>query len=135
MLNVWGIKESNKCDYCGKIDIIEHYFFYCIECEHLWSMIKNWFKNITKAHILLRVANILFGIPYRRSQDKILFNLNFIIIHAKWFIFDKKRENKVILFPSFLRYLKCVLEVEKEIAIISNAKKFQNNWSLIYYSL
>jgi len=135
MLNVWGIKDTNKCDYCGKIDIIEHYFFYCIECERLWSMIENWFNNITKVHIPLRVANVLFGIPYRKSQDKTLFTLNFIILHAKWFIFANKRENKAMFFSAFLRYLKCVLEVEKEIAIISNTKNFENNWSLIYYSL
>ncbi len=136
MLNVWRIKEHNLCPYCDQIDTIEHYFYYCSECTLFWKGIEKWYFNIMKTFIPLKVANVLLGSPYRKSQDNVLHTLNYVVLHAKWFIYEKKRDCKKICLLDFLTYFKRTLDIEKCIAITNKkTKPFFDTWSTIYFAL
>lgn len=128
----WKIKGNAECDCCNVTDTIEHFFYYCMQSKAFWQCIENWFGNLSGVFIPLRIVNIIFGIPYNKSQDKLLLCLNFIILHGKWFIFLCKREQKQVFLVSFLKYLKHVLLVEKSIALRRNQEQeFIENWFFI----
>ena len=136
VLKIWGIKDCNHCVHCNEQDTIEHFLFYCDECRSFWLNVENWFHQTTRVLLPLRITNILFGIPFNRSQDKLLFILNFIVLHGKWFIYKCKREENHIRFVPFLRYLKNVLYVEKDMAILmKKEQEFDTNWTHIINSM
>ena len=45
------------------------------------------------------------------------FNVNFVILHAKWFIHCNRESNNNVNFDHFMKYLKNVIEIEKHIAV------------------
>ena len=99
-------------------------------------MVEQWFSKRSNVRIPLRVVNIMFGIPYKKTQDNVLFILNFIILHGKWFIYKCKRDKKPLIFVAFLKYLKYVQKIEKDIATIrNNERDFGEKWSLMNLEL
>jgi hypothetical protein len=136
LLTKWKIKNDIACSYCNLPDTIEHYFYECCECKTFWLFVENWFRKISNVYIPLRITNILFGIPFKQSQDKMLITLNFIILHGKWYLYMCKREQKCIFTLSFLKYLKHVLKIEKEINIVRKTEhEFDETWSFIEHAL
>ena len=60
-LYIWGIKSSEKCDFCDKIDTLEHYLFSCDCVNTFWKNIEKWLKNVTGLKISFSVLEILLG--------------------------------------------------------------------------
>ena len=60
----------------------------------------------------LSAPEIIFGLQSRMKHE-----LNFCILHAKWFIHLKKQEDHNVCFANFICYLKNVFIIEKQIAI------------------
>ena len=132
MLSKWGITESYKCNDCNEVDTIEHYFFYCNKCRLFWKSVEEWFRQITNVYIPLKFVTVLFGIPHRKTQDECLYNLNFIIIHGKKYLYLCKMEQKPLHIKSFLNYIKYILHIDEEIALIKNKElEFERKWSFI----
>ncbi len=127
----WGISTSQLCSLCGKIDTLEHYFFECVNNKTFWSNIESLIEKVFNVHIPLKKADIMFGIPHRKTQDNTLHVLNFIIMYAKWFIYINKKDNKPFSNKGFISYLKSVLEVEHQVHISKNKKQeFHKVWHL-----
>jgi len=136
MLSKWKVVNNSSCSRCCSVDTVEHFFFYCHECVDFWHLIENWFKTVTEVYIPLKVTNVLFGIPFTRSQDKLLSVLNFIILHAKYHLYVCKKDNRPISLTSFLHYLKYTLRIEKDIAVMKQKQdQFNTLWSFIYSAL
>jgi len=132
MLSKWGITDNKNCTTCNVPDTVEHYFFYCSKCKEFWSSVENWFKKISGVYIPLKIVSVLFGITFKKTQDDLLSILNFIILHAKMYIYLCKREEKPIHIQSFLKYFKYVLKIEREILILSNnEQEFERKWSIV----
>ena len=41
------IKDSPTCNFCNKIDDIDHFFFYCPIVQTVWRLFFNWWNNLT----------------------------------------------------------------------------------------
>ena len=88
--------------------------------------------KLTDVYIPLKICNVLFGIPFNKSQDKLLFILNYIILYSKWYIYICKRNEKAVRFSALLKYIKHILQLEKEIAILKKKEKeFEENWAFV----
>ena len=81
-------KPDNKCDDCGKVDIIEHDLFYCINCirslKQFWNQLKTWMVDNLGFGIELTVCEVLFVLPTYNNPDLKL--TYFLIIIGKWFL-------------------------------------------------
>jgi hypothetical protein len=132
----WGIVESSKCSNCDLVDTQEHYFFYCNESGLFWRSVETWLRELYNVHIPLKITDVMFGIPHRKTQDNMLFILNFITIYGKWYIYTSKRDSKRITFARFKNYLKYTLSIEYQVSINKNKQsEFRNRWSSIVSNL
>lgn len=43
-LHKFGMVENTKCCFCGKMEYINHLFFYCDEMNRLWMRIIDWIQ-------------------------------------------------------------------------------------------
>ena len=114
MLHKWKIESSNKCNLCPEIDTIEHYFYLCTKSRIFWEKIESYFASTTNVHIPVRFSNVIFSIPYTKSQDNTMYQLNFIILQGKWFIYKCKREQRDVNDIAFINYFKKALQTGLE---------------------
>jgi len=125
----WGIAVSPMCSFCNQIDTLEHHFFYCYNSRSFWNSLEMWFEQSCGVFIPLTITDIMFGIPYKKSQDNTLYVMNFVVMYGKWFIHKCKQDCKSIIFRSFLCYLKYVLSIERQVSINNNTiTEFNNRW-------
>jgi hypothetical protein len=83
--------------------------------------------------IPLRKIDVLFGIPL---YDSFMLCLNYIILHAKWYIYTHKMDNKYPSLFEFLVELKNAIEIERYIMIRNDcAHKFDEKWKILYEAL
>jgi len=122
-LNKWGVTSSPLCNVCDNVDTLEHFFYYCKTSKTFWQQIENWFKMILKVHIPLKITDIMFGIPYKKSQDVTLCVLNFIVIHGKWFMYCCKKESQTVSISKFLCYIKYRLKIEHQVSISKGTER------------
>ena len=98
-----GIKDTERCDYCGEIDVIEHMFVHCNRLKGFWSMVFNNIFSRTNLRIESTDQNILFGIsktdPPTKSTN--LNIINHIILIAKMCISKTKFCGLANLFITF----------------------------------
>jgi hypothetical protein len=130
-LHRWKIIKSPKCDYCSQVQSIDHLFYTCHVAHTFWSSVQLWFKNKLQISLPLSKTDILFGVPF--STDEILFLLNYIIIHAKWFIYKCKiGASKPELFLFLVELNNSVKDeyVIERIKTIDN--DINNKWTLLY---
>ena len=103
LLNRMGIKDTERCDYCGEIDVIEHMFVHCNRLKGFWSMVFNNIFSRTNLRIESTDQNILFGIsktdPPTKSTN--LNIINHIILIAKMCISKTKFCGLANLFITF----------------------------------
>jgi hypothetical protein len=132
----WSIVESPKCNNCDLVDTQEHYFFYCNESRSFWNSVETWLRELYNVHIPLKITDVMFGIPHRKTQDNMLYILNFVTVYGKWYIYTRKKECKRLIFARFKKYLKYTLSVEYQVAINKNKQsEFKNRWSFIVSNL
>ena len=84
----WKIREDPYCNECGNIDTIEHFFYYCRVVNIFWNRIENWLKNIMEIYVKFTLLEIILGITFKNSFAHLC---NYIILHAKHFIYIKKK--------------------------------------------
>ena len=100
-LNMWNIEDSNKYTYCQEIDILTHNFVECESVRGFWSSLKAWFLTTFEFSIKFTVLDILLGIP-NHGKNKDIDILNFVILFAKAYIYNSKRDEMAIDFYTFL---------------------------------
>ena len=122
---------SKTCRHCHVDSNIPHLFVDCIKVNDFWKALQIWIHNIDQLLPVLSTADIIFGIPKNSA-----FKLNFIVLHAKWFIHLQKQDDHNVCMNKFHVYLKSIIEVEKEIAINrKDMNTFDNHLQPIYISL
>ena len=87
-----------------------HYFYNCQLTRDLWQDIKNWIRK-TESNFEFSEQNVILGII---SKGKNTDALNFLILQAKWYIYQQKKIGERITFKKFMDIFKHRLEVEQQ---------------------
>jgi hypothetical protein len=133
-LHKMKLKLSSKCDTCKETETLEHLLYLCKETKLFWKYLVNWMDSCLNMSIKLSETDILFGIPF--SNDADLRELNFIIMHAKWFIYRSKLKQENIFLMSFLTNLKYHVQIEHFIECIKITDRgIANKWDKLYFTL
>jgi hypothetical protein len=108
----WNILSSPICSSCPEIETIEHMLIYCTTAKTFWRHFFNWWNGISDLKIDTNRRelgeSVLFGFRLTSNEYKLL---NYICIHAKFFIYKKKTyENGNLCLFEFLVTLKTNLE-------------------------
>lgn len=90
LLKIYKIKDSNKCEYCNKVDDIPHFFVSCPKSKALWVRVWAWLER----HMQIRARalsniEILLGVSrdYGKKPRRVL---NTICIFTKFFIYRQR---------------------------------------------
>jgi exonuclease III len=111
-LKHWRRKPSDLCLYCNEIDNLVHHFCDCEEMITFWnSLIKWWDMKCSDCNVLNN-TDIMLGIIDNRCH---MTQLNFIILHAKWFISRCKLQEERTDFLTFLPELYTKIRLEKNV--------------------
>ena len=101
-------KMNDFCDYCGQINNLEHFFYYCPATISFLDEIHIWPSNFVTCNIKLTVLEVLFGLIILQPH---IYNLvNYILFVAKSYVCSCKKKNKDLI-------LKLVSERIKRIKI------------------
>ena len=131
-LHLWNIVEDSKCTYCNIVDTLNHYF---AECQVFWESVKRWFLRVFQFVINVTPLDILLGIP-NYDNSNVIMNLNFVILFAKYFIHDCKKNDKPVDFYHFQVKLKTRMVIEEYRYELYNRKlDFLVKWSVLSDSL
>ena len=109
LLKRMGITQSEKCDYCGENDLIEHYFYLCERNRNLWTKVNQKIRNKIGNEIQLNVKVVLFGIEQDEIYDKLQASevqfINNMLLIGKFSIIKSKTQNVnlSLLFDNELR--------------------------------
>ena len=134
-LHLWSIVGDNKCEFCNDADTLSHCFAECDSVVQFWKFLKRWFIRTFQFVINFTSLDILLGIPnYDNSNDVMI--LNFVILSAKYYIYNCKKNGVPIDFFSFLVKLKSHLIIEEYRHIMYNrGLEFATKWSILSGSL
>ena len=128
------IKDSPNCDTCKLDDNLHHFFIECIHVKQFWDSFKIWWQRICNVTQTIRHNDIIFGFPNITTMDRCL---NYLLIHAKKFIYDNKlNESKNISFYTFLNVIKNSLTLERSIAVKNEKlQDFENIFGSVFDNL
>ena len=84
-----------------------------------WNSLETWWRSICNRCEPITIVDILLGIVERRCHR---YQMNFILLYAKWFIYKQKYLEESCFFLKFLPDLKTRLLVEQNILI--QARKY-----------
>ena len=113
----WKIVESPTCLCCNDelVDTIEHHLFCCESTRIFWRDLHKWLKSNSELCIVPAVCEILLGIPF--DKDLSLLTINYIFLLSKWFINNRKSQNKPVNFIDFPITLKNKLKALQDLYI------------------
>jgi hypothetical protein len=109
---------EKNCKICHKKNNIIHLFVECSKVDNLWKEFIAWYNRIESQSIKLTAKDIIFGC----LRTNMPIYLNFCILHLKWFIHTKRKEDLMPYFVNYLHYLEHVLQVEEARHIRNNDK-------------
>ena len=103
-LHKWSIKQTNQCNFCQATDTIEHHLYSCKDSNTIWNQLENWLLDCIEIKLNLKECEILFGIPNAPNEHLEL--INFVIIMTKWYINNRRSENKPLYFIELINMIK-----------------------------
>jgi hypothetical protein len=125
----WKIKDNEICDRCkDEIDSIEHHLVSCIMIIPFWDSLINWWKNNMQMLFPIDTYHIILGIM-NPNNDNIINQLNFVILHAMYYVYrcNQKEEKQDIYL--FLIELKNTLKyMQVSMASDNKEDQFQKQW-------
>ena len=126
-----NISSSNLCDFCNmNIECIKHLFWGCCHVQTFWN---NFNIFISDLQFEISYKSISLGITGSRNNKN---KFNFLLFHAKYFIFLNKCKHTIPNMDHFKRYLKVKLDIEKEISLSHDKLQlFDSTWGLFYAQL
>ena len=132
-LYIWKISDNSNCAACGEHDSQNHFFFDCPVSKVFLEHVSRWISNNIDIQMPLSKVDVLFGIV---SNNQPTFYLNFILLYAKYYIYNCKRNEKTLFLFDFLIELKNAIELEKYI-MVKNGEldKFNAKWNILYEAL
>ena len=99
------------------------------ECNHTQIFWNNLVQFLRDCNIIINLnfKTISFGLNEYNSLDNDMYN--FIIFHAKYFIFINKCLKTIPSCDNFKKYLKSKIEIEKEISLMNDQlQKYERKW-------
>jgi hypothetical protein len=127
------LSESKFCVTCKMIENLEHMICLCKDTQLFWSQIWNWTRQTLDSHIIPSKTDILFGIDF--TEDTLLLSINYIIIHAKYYLFRQKISDAGLFLLSFLTELKTHVNTELYCHRLSVNKMRTCKWDMLYAAL
>ncbi len=112
ILNKWYPEMEKYCMYCKREETLEHYFYECSTLTSFWNSFFKWWYSVCRIRIELHCLDIVLCIQ-NASKDSMLDNLNYCLLQAKMFIYDKRYEKKLCDFYEYQKRLKGILDCEK----------------------
>ena len=95
-LHLWNI-GGDECEFCNDADTLSYYFAECDSVVQFWKFLKRWFIRTFQFVINFTSLDIQLGIPnYDNSNDVMI--LNFVILFAKYYIYNCKKNGMPIDF-------------------------------------
>ena len=108
-LKKWSLTDNNECNYCRKIDTIEHHLFECIENQIIITKIEKWLKlNLDITH-KFTICEIIFGIQGKKERN--FYIINYIILIFKLYVNKAKTNDEHITMLNYLLELKYRVEI------------------------
>lgn len=127
----FGIKDSDKCSFCGKEkETILHLFVECDKVRPLWSSIQDWLNSKLNLRIPILFSNtdLILG-----SQRPNFILINFILLLTKQYIYRCKFLKEDISSEALKAIIKYRFHLERQIAIRSkNMQPFFQKWAQLY---
>jgi hypothetical protein len=130
-LEIWKIRDNNKCDICKEIDTIEHMLIYCSETYQFWQRIFKWWAESINVWFEVGTYEIIFGIP-NENDESLVNQLNYFIMNAKYYVYKNKKAGKALLDYEFLIEVKKRLLMRQESLLDSTGKVKKNQWNELY---
>ena len=124
-----GTVTNDLCTFCGKDkESIYHIFWRCNVAQSFWKQLQELLnENGSVQNIILNESIILFGITPKLKSDAML---HFIILLAKYFIYNCKFNNSHPTCNKFQIYLNTRYHIEKYIAYINvKTEYFDTVWA------
>jgi hypothetical protein len=114
------------------LEDLRHLFWGCCHVQAFWNNITIFLSNLN-IHFEINYKTISFGVSEYGKENKIY---NFILFHAKYFIFLNKCKHTIPNIAHFKRYLQIKLNIEKEISLSHDQlQSFESRWGLFYRQL
>ena len=130
-LHLCKLVDSPVCNFCNQeIQTISHMLYDCTSICQFWTDIQEILKDKCQHfnNLSLDKELILFGIKKNTETDKIL---NFIILHAKFYIYKCKLQDLLPSIPAFICVLKDKYMLEQYNSYIHNRQnQFKNDWHM-----
>jgi hypothetical protein len=111
-----GKSNSNKCGTCNELDDIVHYLLECPETKAIWNKICQWWKGVSGQEVKLSNRDILAGIETRNFKLVMKYQLDTIILAAKWKIYANKQLGQKSDINHIKRAIKQMIETLEFIA-------------------
>ena len=121
-----GIVDSDLCSFCKREkEDIQHFFWDCTELVSFWQNIQT---HMLKNSVHLDMRNVVLGL-FDIENSK----FNFVILHAKYYIYKCKWDESKPNYNVFIKILKTCKDTEKMIALKNNrVDKWNSKWNKIY---
>ena len=116
------VVDSPLCLDCSGVDDLPHFLVHCGYVKDFWLSLISWLNSNLNYSLAFNEQDILFGI--NDTNDRI-FVANFVILHAKYFIYKLRIQNiHTLQLVSFKSLLKYKLTVEKMITELKTPQMF-----------
>jgi hypothetical protein len=133
-LEIWNIRDNNRCDICNEVDTAEHMLIQCNNTYSFWQKIFNWWATNMKVWFEVGTYEIIFGIP-NENDESIINQLNYFTIIAKYYIYKTKKADKTLEVYEFLLDLKNRLAMKKLLVANDAERKFMTKWNEIFEAM
>jgi hypothetical protein len=133
-LQIWNIRDNNRCDICNEVDTAEHMLYLCNTTYSFWQKIFNWWAKNMKVWFEVGTYEIIFGIP-NENDESIINQLNYFTIIAKYYVYRTKKADKALEVYEFLLDLKNRLAMKKLLVANDAEKKIMTRWNEIFEAL
>ena len=121
----FGYVDSNSCFFCKNYtETIQHLFWECNIITQFWNEVQ---MQILLNQVHLNMKSVLLGI-----WDLDTSKFNFVILHGKKIIYDVRCNQGLLNIQNFIRRLKNISYVEKNIA---NTSRRMNEWNTRWNSI
>ena len=106
ILHRMGIVNSILCSNCNaETDSLEHYLWYCNRLNNFWQMVQNWINSTFDSDIILSAQSVILG-DRILSDHSINVSINFLILHAKYYVHCCRWTNNIPTLQTWIQKLK-----------------------------
>jgi hypothetical protein len=132
-LKIWKIEQSDICKICNEqIDTIEHHLVLCPSTSLFWTSVISWWKANFNISFPVHMYDLIFGLS-NDGNDMIINHFNYILLLARFYIYNTKRVDGKLDLYTFLLNCKNEIMTEYNIMATQNKKEiFEKRWGELF---